>query len=229
MRGNIPTAVACGIVTVVALACGRSEQVGWQDREDVTADSRAAAGPRGDTARSGRQPAGPPPGSPQAVMLEYQQLAQALEPIRARAMEDSAITSRWEQLDAAVEDRMVEKDPFVSQLLGRAEEIEEHVAEVEARGDTLTNEERATLGEQWQNIQGTLGQARSQVFREPEFARRLEGFQAALYDRMRELAPDRSEEIGRLETLGERILAILDSVSRVESGATADSMTDTEG
>lgn len=204
------------LVAVVIAGCERSEQVGWSDRNPPSEDSPAAVqgSEEGVPTDSPPSRAGPPlPDTARQLMIEYQGLAAQLEPVRVRAMEDSAIQSHWAELNADVEDRMIAENPFVARLLGRAEEIEERFAEAEEGGEALSPEEQSRLGRQWQDIQQSLGQARSQVLQDPEFTRRLQAFQSALYERMRAIAPEQRSRIDRLERLGDEIVSLLDSLA----------------
>jgi hypothetical protein len=208
------------------MGCGRSENVGWGDDEadasgsvaeqqagiQDTAEGSPAAGDRGGQAQGPGAASGEMQEA-QALMREYQSLSQSLEPVQEQAMADPEIRAGWDSLDADVRERMLAENPAMGQLFQRAEQIQARVAQAEQSGEELGQEERAQLAQQWQSIQSTLSQARAQVYRSPEFVDRLDSLRDEVYTRMRQLEPGRTEDIDRMQTISERLVAMFDSVS----------------
>ncbi len=209
MRESV-TALSAYAVFIVLLgaadACGRSDSIGWADRErpgrDRTSAGQAASGPaaRGPTEAI----------SPQ--LAEYQRVAKSLQGLRLKAMEDETLAARWTTLLSEVDSRVAQMDELKRGLVDRQYEIEVRFAEAEESGEQIAEEERTLLMQQYQNVQSTLGGPRNEVFAQPEFARALENFKAALYRKMRDLEPQRAAEVDRLESLTEQLYQSLESV-----------------
>ncbi len=209
MRKSV-TALSAYAVFIVLLgaadACGRSDSIGWADRErpgrDRASGRQAASGPvtRGPTEAI----------SPE--LAEYQRVANSLQGLRLKAMEDETLAARWTTLLSAVDSRVAQMDEFKRGLVERQYEIEVRFAEAEESGEEIAEEERTLLMQQYQNVQSTLGGPRNEVFAQPEFARALENFKAALYRKMRDLEPQLAAEVDRLESLTEQLYQSLESV-----------------
>ncbi len=210
MRKSV-TALSAYAVFIVLLgaadACGRSDSIGWADRErpgrDRASGRQAASGPvtRGPTEAI----------SPK--LAEYQRVAKSLQGLRLKAMEDETLAARWTTLLSAVDSRVAQMDEFKRGLVERQYEIEVRFAEAEESGEEIAEEERTLLMQQYQNVQSTLGGPRNEVFAQPEFARALENFKAALYRKMRDLEPQLAAEVDRLQLLTEQLYQSLESVS----------------
>lgn len=183
-------------------ACGRSDNIGWADRERPDRD-RTSGGPT-----ASGQPAAVSP-----EMAEYQRVVRSLEALRVRALEDETLATRWTTLLSAVDSRVAQIDEFHRKLVERQYEIEVRFAEAENSGVEIAEEERALLMQQYQNVQRTLGGPRNAVFAQPQFAQELEAFQVALYRKMRDLEPQRAAEVDRLEFLTKQLHRAFDSVS----------------
>ncbi len=209
MRKSV-TALSAYAVFIVLLgaadACGRSDSIGWADRErpgrDRASGRQAASGPvtRGLTEAI----------SPE--LAEYQRVANSLQGLRLKAMEDETLAARWTTLLSAVDSRVAQMDEFKRGLVERQYEIEGRFAKAEESGEEIAEEERTLLMQQYQNVQSTLGDPRNEVFAQPEFARALENFKAALYRKMRDLEPQLAAEVDRLQFLTEQLYQSLESV-----------------
>lgn len=189
---------------IVLAACGRSENVGWADRdmpEGAAAESRAAT-----SAETAEQPAA---GSPEALQREYQALARALSPLQRAAMADSAVVARWEVLNADLEARLKEQSDFHRGLFERRDELEALLAAAGEGEEALSAEEQAELSGYYRNVQTELARARTAQLREPEFAGRFSVFRAFLFDKMREMDPAKTDQLNRFEQLDELLFNAL--------------------
>ncbi len=189
---------ALGLAVTVG-GCGRSEDVGWSDRDQA----------RGQASRESVDERSRPPRTIEEVEAAYSRLAGELATVRERALEDSTVRARWAELNARAESRMADADDFLAALIERRNALEQRLG----GGRGLSRTERARLQEQYQNIRKRLGQEKRQVFVRPEFARGLRAFQDALYRAMREMAPEQRAKIDTMEALGERLYQALDSLT----------------
>lgn len=186
---------AIGLATTalsVASACGRSENIGWSDREkpdSIVARGRASQQRAADLTAQREE---------NAVTQEHRQLAQSLSRLQMQAISDALLNAEWNRLIADIDSTVLGKSGFHRGLIDRKDEIERLLQE---SADTLTDQQRNELRRHYGNIQMEMGRVRNQEMRSPEFAERFLAFHQALFDKMRELAPSRTAEIDRLEQL----------------------------
>lgn len=131
------------------------------------------------------------------VAQEYQRLSRALGPLQMEAMAAPELRAQWNALVADADARVLARSSFHRGLMDRRAEIERLMEQP----DTLTAEQRAELARHYGNIQREMGRVRNEELREPEFYDRFVAFQAALFDRMRELRPEQIYQIDRLQEL----------------------------
>jgi hypothetical protein len=200
-------------LALTALSCGRSDNVGWANREQPDSAAREAA----------RQAATPSPSadttqSEVARVEEYQRLIQALSSVQMEVMSDPTISGLWNRLVADIDAAILSRSDFHRQLIARRDEIDSLVASSQRPGgEELSRDRLLELGRYYRNIQVEMARVRNQELHKPEFRERYAAFQAALFAKMRELAPDRAAEVDRLEQLDvERFLA-MDTVPQVPS------------
>jgi hypothetical protein len=195
----LPAYLVFGASLAALLACERSESVGWADREGPG----SVAPPRTGAASSSPSPSEQAaPGSPSAIVLEYQQLAMALDTLRQRAMADEVLAAEWRRLQADLEARIAEGSAFHRELIARRAEIEARWAEAQETGVPIPREELQQLIQHYSNIRAEFSRARNQLLEEdPELAARLIALQRRTFDKMRELEPARAAEIDRVEEL----------------------------
>jgi hypothetical protein len=186
---GLPAALAVSV-----LSCGRSENVGWADREvpdSIAARVAAEPGARPETPES-RQA---------ALREEYQQLARALGRVQMQAMADTQLSSLWNGLIQDVDAKIFANSDFHRRLLERRSEIEGVFAQARATGQEVPPDKRAELSRNYRNIEIEMARIRNQVLRMPEFAERYMAIQAMLFAKMKELAPDQVVGINRMEEL----------------------------
>lgn len=197
-------------VVAVASACGRSENVGWADRELPD-----TAGARSDLA--GQQASRSAPSSSEELMQEYQRLTRSLAQVHMEAMADSELAARWAELNRDVEARIVQNSGFHRGLLERRAEIE-RIIEGRQQGSPeqeLSDAEVAELARHYRNIQMEMARVRNLEFQKPEFSERASEFLEALYDRMREIAPGKAAELDRMLELETQLMAAAESTPPV--------------
>ncbi len=201
-RGSRDGLAVLAALLIAVGGCGRSENVGWADRE--MPDSM----PRGErelaAGAAARQEV--PPTEREGLEREHQQLARSLSSLQRAAMADSQLAATWQALDADLEARLKETSEFHRQLLVRRDEIEARLAAASEGAQGLTDAERMELDRYYQNIEAELARKQRFQVREPEFAGRFAAFRTALFEKMRELDPARREQIDRLEML-DRLLS----------------------
>jgi hypothetical protein len=188
------------VAALPLLACGRSEHVGWENREQPDSVARVAR------AAAVQESLEAGPAAQQARARTYQALLRSLEPIQRQAMRDPELAALWEQLANDVEARVASNSEFHAGLLQRREEIEALIGPGADVPDTLTEEQKAELVRHHRNIQTEMARAQSIELKRPEFFPRLREFRAVLFDEMREIAPGRASDIDRLEELEEELL-----------------------
>jgi hypothetical protein len=175
------------LASVVLIGCDRSDGVGWADRErpaeagsvDTTATAVEATTPDSD----------------------YEQLGELLNPIMRRAMEDGELGDRYQELIAEIEDAIAEKSAFYRGLMDREEEIEARFAEAEETGEPIPEATRDTLLYHYRNINYEIWRRVDYELQAGEFKDEFWEFKLELFARMRELAPERAEDIDRLQQL----------------------------
>lgn len=187
-----PSGATCGalacLAAVVALSsCERSQGVGWADRE--MPDSLVP-----DTVTQELAPSYDPEN-------EYRMLANELGPVLSAAMSDEQLRERYTALAAAVDESAAEKSSFYRGLVDRREQIEARFAEAEETGVAIPDSTRTRLLYNYQNIEYELGRYRDYELQAGDFKERFWEFKLALFERMRELAPERVQEINRLQEL----------------------------
>jgi hypothetical protein len=177
-----------------AASCGRSENVGWSNRE--APDSADPSANAVDGAWGQPEPA------LEVDQEEYARLAESLSEVQMAVMADSQVMAYWSDLVTEVDQMVLANSVFHRGLIERLAEIEALVdASEQPGGESLSAEQLAELGRHHRNIQREMARARSQVFKTPEYSPRYLAFQAELYDRMRQLDPTKIEDINKLEKL----------------------------
>ncbi len=212
IRAGTRASVVISLFVLVG-ACGRSENVGWADRE-----MPERVGAAGQAVPPAEQPA---MDSLEVWRREYQALAQQLNPLQQAAMADSALAAGWQALSADLETSLRESSDFYRGLLERRDEIEARLA-LARQGDVpLSMEEQAELGRFYRNVQTELARARTNQVRGPEFSERFAAFRSSLFEKMRAIEPDRIRQVNRLERL-HRILIQIETEAPAGPGAPPD-------
>lgn len=188
------------VASFAALAsCERSQDVGWADRERpdrLPARRTEATSP----APVPSEQAGP--GSPTAILQEYQQLAMALDTLRQRAMEDEVLAAEWRQLQAGVQAQIAEGSEFHRGLIVRRAQIETRLAEARETGVPIPQQELQELARHYSNIEAEFARARNELLeQDPGLAARLRALQRRTFRKMRELEPARAAQIDRVQEL----------------------------
>lgn len=145
-----------------------------------------------------------------AILVEYHTLALALASLRDRAFADEELSAQWAEFTADVDGRILENSEFHRKLVARQDEIIGRMETATERGELVPVEEQRELAAHLENIRTEMSRVRSLEIQSPEFAPRLAALQAATYDRMRELEPERTPEIDRIEELGKQLGSLVD-------------------
>ncbi len=190
-----------------ALGCGRSENVGWSQR-DIPDSLAAVAAEQGAAARAAAAQG--------SSSQEYQQLAESLSRLQMEALADPEISAQWTRLLADVDEAIVTKSEFHRQLLERRNQIDSLVTQsMLPGGERLTREQETELIYNLENIESEMRRVRKVEFQGLQFRRRYLRLQADLYERMRVLAPERKTELDRLEELELQMFLAMDTVQQV--------------
>ena len=201
---NWPATLA--VLAIAVAACGRSEQIGWADRE--MPDSVAVRA----TAEPAAGQSQPTTGSGSALMDEYERLARSLAQVRARAMQNPDLSAEWSVLNDAVEERLLGVSSVYRQLANRRAALEKEIDEAMESGQDLDADKRAELSQFYRNVQYDLTRMRSMELQKPEYSDRLQAFQERVYAKMRELLPGRIIEINRMEELESQLFVPTDTL-----------------
>lgn len=194
--GTVSGSLAWAVLICVAVSCGRSENIGWADREQP--DIASTVEPSEDEPAAAVQPS---EGDREELVAQYERLARGLARVHARAMDDPEIAAEWSVLKADADAWIYETSEFHRDLAKRQAEIEDIMEESRRSVERMDPSQEAELARNFQNIQLEMARKRSEVLRKPEFAERTREFQAKLYARMRQLEPGLSPEINRMEEL----------------------------
>lgn len=202
LRAN---AILAAVVAIGALACGRSENVGWSEGEQPEGVRRRMAAIQSDSML--QTDAAEQPSEGEAVRREYNRLGQSLRELQMRVMAEADLTDRWNELISDVDEAIAVSSPFHVDVLERRSEIEElYIESQKPGGQGLSQEEVTQLAQYYRNIEIELARVRNIELRRPEFAVRYLSLQAELFARMRELEPRRAADINRLEQLEQIML-----------------------
>ncbi len=147
----------------------------------------------------------PEPGSPEALMGEYQEMQSRLGQLQVQVIrENPDLEAHRSAIDELVSEAMMEFDP----------ETETHIARLEALSEEAMAAQRAQDAETMQTLMGEIVQIRAAlnaaqaaaVARE-DVRSEIESFEAALMLKLREVDPEAPGLAARLEELRELLQA----------------------
>jgi hypothetical protein len=171
-------ALAVMLLTGVA-ACDRSD--GMSDADSASFDEAL-------------MPQGMDPATMQLVM-EIQTIQQQLEPTQQAALQDEALASQLEVLQARVDAAMREEN---AEAVDRMERLRAELDEVAASGD---QERMQMLMMEGQVLQQEMQVIQAAVFERPDIRGPIEEFEAAHRARMIQIDPEAGALIDRMEEL----------------------------
>ena len=212
-----PIGRTLGLISAALLgmvSCGRSENIGWAEREQPAGSSRVAAASEAPVASQAADASG----AAAARQAEYQSLLVSLEPLREQALADPEIVALSNQFQASLEAELSAGSELFRKLIERRAEIEARFKEAEQKAEVLAEEERALLSEHYGNLQRRLGPEFARLMQEPQFVAQLKSLQTAVLVRMREIDPARVGEIDRMEALGAEMFAQLEAIGSMPGG-----------
>lgn len=198
------TAILLGAVLLAVPACGDDEPAEEGEATAAATDSPAAMAP---------------PGSPDAMtgvdsqtraeMQRFRQVAQRLNQLQQRALEDSALQAQQAALQQRIEGAVMEIDPEAEQKLTRLQEIQSRLQTATAEGgvgQAQMDSLRPVLTEA-RRLQRQLQEARNQAMQRQAVVEQLEDFRADLLAEMQELDPDADSLVALAESLSARLQA----------------------
>ena len=205
------------VLSLGVISCGRSDQIGWTagERGGQTTDTANVAGadqPGADVAResdptaSGQLP--PQMYDTQGLVAEYQRLYESLAPLRARAFQDDEVAAAWEKLLEAADEQILETSEFHRKLIDRREEIIDRMEQAEESAEMVPVAEQMRLAGHLKNIEREMARMRNIEIQQPAFKPLMLQFHALLYEKMRELEPEREAEINRMEQVGQQLILV---------------------
>lgn len=178
--------VALAAFTLAGLgACGGDDQGG------TSADTASVSG-------------GPARGMPAAgseasgTMMELRQVRKELSSISQRAMEDSALRRRLEDIRAMIDEAMREMSPRAGEQMERMDSIRSQAQAAQTEGDTAR---LRSLMMEAQKLQRSLKKLRSKAMQQEDVAAALEEFQSALREKMRQIDPGADSLMERADSL----------------------------
>jgi hypothetical protein len=143
----------------------------------------------------------------QAMVLELQQVQAQLEPVRAEAMQDTALQQQHQEVTEAVLEAMVKADPDTQQRIERMQQIMAQAAEAQQAGAA---DRLPALAAEAQALQERLDATQREVMAQPAVEQRLAAYRTALHARMTAIDPDAAGLLERAERLERQIMAALD-------------------
>lgn len=140
--------------------------------------------------------------SRQEVMRELQQVNQRLNGIRQKALQDSAIRSERDRLEALIRERMRGLGDGTAGDVARMGSLQDSLESARQRGDTARARQLTT---ELRRLQQSLQSAQQEVMRQPEVAARVDSFRTHLIEEMREVDSETRELMQRADSLVSRL------------------------
>ena len=195
---------ALGWLALLALAvgCGRSESGGSAAEGDPGGEQLAAA------SDSGARPLPMDMVNAEELARQHGELYETLAPLRQLTFADEEVQTEWAVLLEDVNAAILENSEFHRKLMARWEEIIARVEKARETHGPLPRSEQAQLAANLQNIQTEMARVRAVELQQPEFFPRLLDFNRLIYDKMRQLEPEREAEVNRLEQLAEQLMMV---------------------
>ncbi len=191
-------------------ACVSSDSSASSSQRDASGQSSFAAGDSEAANAGAADPGTVSEAEKQAIAVEYHTLAQSLASVRDRALADEGLSARWAEFTADVDSRILENSEFHRKLVERQDEIIARMEDATEKGEVVPVEEQRELATHLGNIRTEMSRVRSLEIQSPEFATRLAALQTATYQKMRELEPESTPEIDRIEELGNQLGSLVD-------------------
>jgi hypothetical protein len=130
-----------------------------------------------------------------AQIMEIQQIQQQLEPIQQQALQDPALASQLEGLQAKIETTMRQEG---AEVFARIEAFEAEMAAAEAAGD---QERMQALMAEAQVLQQDAQALQAAVFQRPDIREPVAEFEAAQREAMIRIDPDAEPLLDRVDEL----------------------------
>lgn len=180
--------VAVGLIAMAGMAaCGGDGQDGGSAAD--TASASAAPG-------SGMPSAGGQGGS--GMMAEMRKLQKRLSSIQKRAMQDSALQSRMQDVQALIDSTIRTMSPQAAQQMERLDSIRGQLQAAQSQGDTAR---LRSLIMEAQKLQKALQKVQSKAMQQEDVSAAIKSFQNALREQMRQVDPAADSLIDRADSL----------------------------
>lgn len=134
----------------------------------------------------------------QQAIAEYRQVSQRLQQIRQRAMQDSGLRARRDSLVQAVRDRMRDQSDTTAARMDRMDELGQEMQAAREAQDTTRMQE---IQGEARSLNRALRAAQEQVMQDPDVRQRVEAFQEAVRDEMREVEPSADSLLSLADSL----------------------------
>lgn len=132
------------------------------------------------------------------LITQLQQINKQLQPIRQRALQDSALQTRRDSLVERVRARMKAQSDTTASQVERAEELQAEMREAQQAQDTARAKQ---IQSELQGLSRALTAARKKAMQAPEVQERLQAFQQAVRAKMREISPNADSLLSRADSL----------------------------
>lgn len=132
------------------------------------------------------------------LITQLQQINKQLQPIRQRALQDSALQTRQDSLVERVRARMKAQSDTTASQVERAEELQAEMREALQAQDTARAKQ---IQSELQGLSRALTAARKKAMKAPEVQERLQAFQQAVRAEMREISPSADSLLSRADSL----------------------------
>lgn len=132
------------------------------------------------------------------LITQLQQINKQLQPIRQRAMQDSALLARRDSLVERIRARMKAQSDTTASRVERAEELQAEMREAQQAQDTARAKK---IQGELQGLSRALTAARKKAMKAPEVQEGLQAFQQAVRAKMREISPNADSLLSRADSL----------------------------
>lgn len=179
--------VAIGLVTMAGMAACGGDGQGNGSAGDTAS---ASAGPGSGMPSAGGQQGG--------MMTEMRQLQKRLSSIQKQAMQDSALQSQMQEVQALIDSTIRAMSPQAAQQMERLDSIRGQLQAAQSQGDTAR---LRSLIMEAQKLQKALQKVQSKAMKQEDVAAAIKSFQNALREQMRQVDPTADSLIDRADSL----------------------------
>lgn len=132
------------------------------------------------------------------MLKELREINRQLQPIRRKALKDSAVRAQQQELTAYIRSEMKSVDDSTAARVDRMVELESELRSARQAQDTAGF--RAAMREM-KKLNRATRPARKKVMSRPEVQKRIQAFREALRSKMRELSPKADSLMKRADSI----------------------------